>query len=144
MNDHDIKHQLEELKKRYIEHQNFEYTYDHGYGRNTVILGNQFRSINNQRTIFENYPLADIWEQWFLQSKLTSFDLFLLTNLENCPVETFKKLTKNDILYSNDFIPHLTTSQYGLNPIKEILKILSYKYKVEQEVINDFCIYYIT
>lgn len=84
----EIEKDLQALFKLYEENGNHEYTYFAYKENHTILLINYFTYKSRdkkltERALFEQLPLYEIWEKWFVASKLTNFDLFTLQILIN-------------------------------------------------------------
>ena len=80
-----IKSELEKLGKIYLENKDFEYEIENWDGSmQSVLLGNTFSNkrhnavFKSKREDFENYPLFEVWEKWFLDSGLDAADLEII------------------------------------------------------------------
>lgn len=141
-----IKAELKKLNDLFLKHKDHEYDAEDWNGSVTrLLMGNSFRQIKNKtegftpEQIFENYPLYEIWEQWYQDSALEPRDLFLLTFVENCDRKKFRDFLDGYVFYHKDFIPNpLKDAYYWDNPIKRILESLQYKFTFEEKI--DFLI----
>jgi hypothetical protein len=103
--ENEIVKNLEQLKDLYLQNKDYEYEYeDWNNSVITDLLGNSFNPLkrNTQNLTadekFANYPLHETWEKWYLDSKLTPIDLYLLTMEEE---QSFKI----NFVYSSRKIP---------------------------------------
>lgn len=141
-----IKGELQKLNDLFLQHKDYEYEVDDWNGSKiTVLMGNTFRHIRNNtegftsEQIAENYPLYEVWGQWYKDSGLQPRDLFLLTFAENCDRKKFRDFLENYVFYHKDIIPNpLKSDYYWDNPIKRILEVLQYKFVFEEK--TDFLI----
>ncbi|WP_027387486.1 DUF4132 domain-containing protein [Chryseobacterium gregarium] len=141
-----IKKELKKLYELFLEHKNYEYETEDWNGSLTKeLMGNSFRQIKRNTDGFtgeqlaENYPLHEVWEQWFKDSGLEPRDLFLLTFADNCDRKKFRDFLENYVFYHKDIIPNpLKNDYYWNNPIKTILESLEYKFPFQER--NDFLI----
>ncbi|MEN4758822.1 DUF4132 domain-containing protein [Chryseobacterium sp. C39-AII1] len=141
-----IKNELKKLNDLFLKNKDFEYETEDWNGSFTKeLLGNSFRPIKRNtdgftgEQLFENYPLHEVWEQWYKESGLQPQDLFLLTFVDNCDRKKFRDFLENYVFYHKDVIPNpLKNHYYWNNPIKNILDSLKYKFRFEEE--NDFLI----
>ena len=142
-----IKKDLEKLHEIFTKHSDYEYEYEnYNNTAEKVLLGNDFYQIKRNTEkftdleLFQNYPLYEIWDQWFIESKLTASDLYLLTMVENCDRKIFREFLEDYIFYYKDSIPNPNKKHYYSwnNPILNILNALENKYKFEEK--NEFLI----
>ncbi|WES95906.1 DUF4132 domain-containing protein [Chryseobacterium arthrosphaerae] len=144
-----VEHLKDELKKLngiYLKHKDHEYEAESWDGSSeTVLLGNNFRAIQynmegfTPEQITENYPLHEVWEQWFKDSGLQPQDLFLLTFTESCDRKKFREFLENYVFYYKDFIPNpLKNGYHWDNPVMRILETLQYKFSFQEK--TDFLI----
>lgn len=80
-----IMKELEKLAQIYTQHVDYEYESENwNNSSEKILLANSFRPIKregnfkSEREEFENYPLFEIWEKWYLQSGLQPSDLHIL------------------------------------------------------------------
>lgn len=139
-----ISHIREELKKLndlFLKNKDHEYEADDWNGSKiTLLLGNTFRHIINNTEGFTpeqlagNFPLHEVWEQWYKDSGLQPQDLFLMTFIENCDRKAFRDFLQDYVFYHKDFIPNpLKENYYWNNPISRILESLQYKFSFEEK-----------
>ncbi|WP_439480646.1 DUF4132 domain-containing protein [Chryseobacterium aquaticum] len=141
-----IKAELKKLSDLFLKHKDHEYDAEDWNGSVTrLLMGNSFRQIKNKtegftsEQIFENYPLYEVWEQWYKDSELKSRDLFLLTFAESCDRKKFRDFLDGYVFYHKEVIPNpLKDAYYWDNPIKRILELLQYKFSFEEKI--DFLI----
>ncbi|KFF22767.1 DUF4132 domain-containing protein [Chryseobacterium sp. JM1] len=141
-----IKGELEKLNALFLKNKDHEYEVDDWNGSKiTVLMGNTYRHIRNNtegftsEQIAENYPLHEVWAQWYKDSGLQPRDLFLLTFAENCDRKKFRDFLENYVFYHKDIIPNpLKSDYYWDNPVKRILEVLQYKFVFEEK--TDFLI----
>lgn len=141
-----LKNELQKLNEIYLKHKNHEYEAEGWDGSSEmVLLGNSFRAVKystegfSSEQIAENYPLHEVWEQWFKDSGLQPQDLFLLTFVDNCDRKKFRDFLENYVFYHKDFIPNpLKDGYYWDNPVMRILEILQYKFSFQEK--TDFLI----
>lgn len=137
--ENEIVKNLEQLKDLYLQNKDYEYEYeDWNNSVITDLLGNSFnplkRNTQNLTTDekFANYPLHETWEKWYLDSKLTPIDLYLLTLEEECDRKVWRTILENYVFYNKGKIPNpLKTDYYWNNPLKSILFILQEKFPFE-------------
>lgn len=141
-----IKSELKKLNDLFLSHKDREYEYEDWNGSLVKeLLGNNFRQIKKNTEGFTgeelavNYPLHEVWEQWYKDSKLQPVDLFLLTFAENCDRKKFRDFLENYVFYHQGFIPNpLKNDYYWDNPLKNILLSLEYKFEFKESI--DFLI----
>lgn len=141
-----IKKELEKLNNLFLKNKDYEYETEDWNGSFTKeLIGNSFRPVKRNtegftgEQLFENYPLHEIWEQWYKESGLQPRDLFLLTFVDNCDRKKFRDFLEDYVFYHKDMIPNpLKTNYYWNNPVKNILESLQYKFVFEEK--NDFLI----
>lgn len=141
-----IKEELKKLNDLFLQHKDHEYEseeWDNSVAK--VLMGNTFREIKRNTEGFtpqqlaENYPLHEVWEQWFKDSGMLPRDLFLLTFAESCDRKVFRDFLEDYIFYHKEIIPNPTKgTYYWENPIMRILGSLKYKFVFEEVV--DFAI----
>ncbi|HEY8562434.1 MAG TPA: DUF4132 domain-containing protein [Pyrinomonadaceae bacterium] len=80
-----VKKELARLGEIYLANKDHEYeAEDWSGGRQTILLGNAFRNrkynhkFASGREEFENYPLPEVWEKWFVESGLDAGDLTII------------------------------------------------------------------
>ncbi|MBQ0151409.1 MAG: DUF4132 domain-containing protein, partial [Chryseobacterium sp.] len=141
-----IKEEIKKLSDLFLAHKEHEYETENWDGSvDKQILGNNFRAIKNNtegftnQQIAENYPLYEVWEKWYKDSKLLPRDLFLLTLAENCNFKKFRDFLEDYVFYYKDVIPNpLKSEYYWNNPLKTILESLNLKFEFEEKI--DFLI----
>ncbi|KXH85937.1 DUF4132 domain-containing protein [Chryseobacterium kwangjuense] len=141
-----IKGELKKLNDLFLSHKDYEYEAEDWNGSIVkILLGNSFRQIKNNtegftnEQITENYPLHEIWEQWYKDSALQPGDLFLLTFTESCDRKKFRDFLEDYVFYHKDVIPNpLKSDYYWDNPVKRILESLQYKFAFKER--TDFLI----
>jgi len=141
-----IKKELKKLNDLFLEYKDYEYEVeDWNDSVIKVLLGNNFRQIKNKTEGFtpeqltENYPLYEVWEQWYKDSKLEPRDLFLLTFVESCDRKKFRDFLEKYVFYYKDVIPNpLKNDYYWNSPVKSILESLEYKFAFREK--TDFLI----
>lgn len=141
-----IKSELQKLKDLFLKHKDYEYEVEDWNGSFVKeLMGNSFRQIKRNTEGFTgeefaaNYPLHEVWEQWYKDSKLQPIDLFLLTFAESCDRKKFRDFLDNYVFYHKGFIPNpLKADYYWDNPLKNIIISLEYKFVFENKV--DFLI----
>lgn len=142
----DIKAEIKKLNDLFLHHKDYEYESDEWDGSvTTLLMGNTFRQIKKNTDGFtavqlaENYPLHEVWEQWYIDSGLQPRDLFLLTLVENCDRKVFREFLENYIFYYKDVLVNPLKGRYAWeNPILMILQSLKDKFVFEERV--DFVI----
>jgi len=141
-----IRKELKKLNDLFLSHQHYEYETEDWNGSLTKeLLGNSFRQIKRNtdgltgEELAANYPLHEVWEQWYHESGLQPRDLFLLTFVDNCDRKKFRDFLENYVFYHKDMIPNpLKDNYYWNNPVKSILESLEYKFIFQEK--NDFLI----
>lgn len=141
-----IKQELKKLNDLFLQHKDHEYEVEDWNGSLTKeLMGNSFRQIKRNtdgftgEQIAANYPLHEVWEQWYKDSGLQPQDLFLLTFVDNCDRKKFRDFLENYVFYHKDIIPNpLKNDYYWNNPVKNILQSLEYKFIFEEK--TDFLI----
>ncbi|HEU0125311.1 MAG TPA: hypothetical protein VFQ56_03315, partial [Flavobacterium sp.] len=141
-----IKTEISKLYKLYEENRNYEYeieNYDNS--KSTVLLGNTFRQLKNLKdekdveVTATNYPLYEVWENWFKNSGLIERDLFLLTLVSNCDRKIWRDFLEKHVFYYKELLPHQNKRGYDWdNAILNILNALQLKYTFTEE--TDFLI----
>lgn len=131
-----VKTELEKLAKIYLENKDFEYDAENYDGSmTTLLLGNSFRSKKYKNAYeleaadYENYPLAEVWEKWFRDSKLDAADLEI--------IGSSTKPTYKDLIPAYEKImPKEFTKRYQYNnPILQLVNALQliHPFKEKQE-----------
>lgn len=141
-----IKEELKKLNDLFLKHKGHEYeAIDWNGAAVKLLIGNSFRKIKNNTEGFTpeqlavNYPLHEIWEQWYRDSMLQPIDLFLLGFARNCDRKEFRDFLGGYIFYQKDIMPNPSKSDYYWdNPIEKIIESLRYKFVFEGE--TDFLI----
>lgn len=141
-----IKKELEKLNNLFLKNKDHEYETEDWNGSFTKeLIGNSLRQVKRNtegftgEQLFENYPLYEIWEQWYKESGFQPRDLFLLTFVDNCDRKKFRDFLEDYVFYHKDIMPNpLKTDYYWNNPIKSILESLQCKFIFEEK--NDFLI----
>lgn len=138
-----IEQALKDLHHLIEKHQDYEYEVTNWGGQKEVIvLGNHFRQISydlgehpTREEYIQNYPLVNVWMDWFKASGLTACDLFLLDQNKNTAErsEHRSKLNKlfNQYIYSPK-IPKIG-QYYWQNPIYKVLELLVYAFPYDQK-----------
>lgn len=143
----EIQKNLEQLVAIFNQHQNYEYEVEYwDDSREKVLLGNSFQIIRRNtdkytaEEQFQNYPLYELWDEWYIASGLQPIDLFLLTHTENCSRKLFRDFLNDYVFYYKDYIPNPSKKHYydWNHPFLNILKALIYKYPFAAK--NDFLI----
>lgn len=141
-----IKDALNKLYLLFDTHKNYEYEVEYNNNsKETLLLGNDFTPIKvlpktaTKDEIAENYPLANVWFEWFEQSGLDAKDLFLLTLASRFNTKDWSNFLNKHIFYHEKELPNPNKSgYYWNNPILSILKAVQLKYVFEQK--QDFLI----
>ncbi|WP_185288525.1 DUF4132 domain-containing protein [Chryseobacterium lactis] len=141
-----IKAELNKLNDLFLQNKDYEYeSEDWNNAVTTVLMGNEFRQIKRNTEGFtpeqlaENYPLHEVWEQWYTDSGWQPRDLFLVTFIENCDRKKFRDFLEGYVFYHKDSIPNpIKGGYYWNNPIHSILYSLQYKFVFEEK--TDFLI----
>ena len=129
-----------------IENQEYEYKCE-GWDNSisTTLLGNQFAPLKREMAgmtaeeKFCNYPLHELWQQWYEKSGLSARDIFLLNlNLDALPSE-YESVNKHDFLkISGKYFFRPTVPKIGeynwQNPIYRILTNLEERYPYEDAI----------
>lgn len=141
-----IKTEISKLYNLYEENRNYEYeieNYDNS--KSTVLLGNTFRQLKNLKdekdpeVTATNYPLYEVWENWFKNSGLIERDLFLLTLVSNCDRKIWRDFLEKHVFYYKELLPHQNKRGYDWdNAILNILNALQLKYVFTEK--TDFLI----
>lgn len=144
-----IKTEINKLYTLFEDNKNFEYqTESYDNSMETVLLGNTFspiRRLNDTATEEEkrnNYPLVDVWSDWFTKSGLDERDLFLITLIAECDRKIWRDVLENHVFYYKDFIPNpIKKRYYWNNPIVDILLSLKlrFSFKEKQDYLIDAC-----
>ncbi|RXM66503.1 hypothetical protein [Chryseobacterium sp. CH1] len=138
----DVKAEIKKLYDLFQQHKNHEYDAEEWDGSvTTLLMGNTFRQIKRNtegftpKQLAENYPLHEVWEQWFLDSGLQSRDLYLLTLAENCDRKVFREFMENYVFYYKDLLVNPLKDGYAwTNPIIMILQSLKDLFVFEEHV----------
>ncbi|MBF7090788.1 DUF4132 domain-containing protein [Flavobacterium sp. ALJ2] len=144
-----IKDEITKLYQLFDENKNYEYEVEYyGNTKENVLLGNTFSSIKrlednaSQEEKETNYPLYNVWSDWFVSSDLVERDLFLLTLVHSCDKEEWKDFLEKQVFYFQDFLPNpLKNGSNWNNPILKILEALQIKYSFveKQDFLIDAC-----
>jgi hypothetical protein len=141
-----IKKELLKLSDLFLSYREHEYeTEDWNGSMIKELIGNDFRQIKRNTEGFtglqraENYPLHQVWEQWYRDSGLQPQDLFLLTFAESCDRKKFRDFLEKYVFYYKDIMPNPTKDTYSWNnPLVTILYSLQQKFVFEDK--TDFLI----
>ncbi|MGB5990179.1 MAG: DUF4132 domain-containing protein [Marinifilaceae bacterium] len=137
---------LLDLKNLLAANKDYEYTCESwDNSETTVLLGNDFSKIKrktkdmNKEEIFCNYPLAEVWREWYNNAGLTSLDLYLISLFGNITANGYcKDIFKeyNARLLNFIFIPIIpkVTKESWRNPVSEILVNLCNRYEYENKI----------
>lgn len=147
MSHEQIIEELNKLKKLFEDNSSFEYERKYYDGStDTVLLGNYFSSTSaydENGTLeekFYSYPLAEVWKQWFEDSKLTPLDLLLINTTASrnqyggiSGGDQFPEIRKmvDEIVYPAK-VPNVEGNPYS-NPLLTVLNILAYIFPCEQK-----------
>lgn len=140
----EIKKDLENLKKIFLENKNYEYEYEDRNGKlETTILWNDFRNIKKWDfhwiEAFENTPLYEVWDKWYIDSKLTPLDLFLLNFRIDYDYyydkidKVFEKYLEKYFYNSKEIFPKFPGTYDRNNPVYNIISSLTEKYNFKQK-----------
>lgn len=131
-----IKSELKKLAEIYTKHKDFEYEIELWNGsKQTVLLGNSFQNkkyhgnqSENPQEKYADYPLPEVWEEWFQQSGLDAADLYLIDLARDFgEQEAEKKSVLGNFLPSKtEIMPKGFTGRqyYYDNPLENILGAL--------------------
>lgn len=141
-----IKKELIKLNNLFLSYKEYEYETENWEGAMVKeLIGNNFRQIKRNTDGFtglqlaENYPLHQVWEQWYKDSDLQPRDLFLLTLAESCDRKKFRDFLEKYVFYYKEIIPNPTKNTYSWNnPLITILYSLQQKFVFEEKA--DFLI----
>lgn len=142
----DIKAEIKKLNDLFLQHKDYEYESEEwDKSVTTLLMGNTFRPIKQNtegftpKQLAENYPLHEVWEQWYIDSGLQPRDLFLLTLAESCDRKVFREFMENYMFYYKDLLISPLKGRYDWeNPILMILNSLKDKFVFEERI--DFAI----
>lgn len=88
---------------------------------------------------FEDYPLYEVWDQWYTEVKWKPIDLFLITFEEECYENKWRPFLEKFVCYHKKLLPNPKKGGYSWdNPISTILDALKLKYVFEEK--QDFLI----
>ncbi|WP_068944827.1 DUF4132 domain-containing protein [Chryseobacterium timonianum] len=138
----EIKAEIKKLNDLFLQYKDHEYESDEWDGSvTTLLMGNTFRQIKRNTEGFtleqmaQNYPLHEVWEQWYLDSGLQPRDLFLLTLAESCDRKIFRDFMENYVFYYKDLLINPLKGRYAWeNPIIMILQSLRDKFVFEERI----------
>ncbi|MGH1519699.1 DUF4132 domain-containing protein [Chryseobacterium sp. JK1] len=141
-----IKDALKKLNDLFLQHKDYEYEAEDWNGsKTTVLMGNDFRQIKREidgftsEQLASNYPLYEIWQQWYQDSGWQPRDLFLVTFAENCDRKKFRDFLQDYVFYHKDILPNpIKNGYYWSNPISFILYSLQHKFVFQER--TDFLI----
>lgn len=137
-----VKEELKKLNDIFLQHKDYEYESEDWSGSVTVeLMGNTFRQIKTNTDGFtpqqlaDNYPLSEVWEQWYKDSGLEPRDLFLLTFADTCDRKVFRDFLEDYVFYNQGVIPNPTKGNYHWdNAINKILYSLQHLFVFEEKV----------
>lgn len=129
-----VKKELEKLAQVYLENKDYEYDAENYDGSvTTFLLGNTFlnkkyrSNIESEKTDYNNYPLAEVWEKWFQDSTLDAADLEIINSAVK---PTFKDL----IPAYDEIIPKEFKKRYQYNnPVLQIIHALQTIHPFEEK-----------
>lgn len=82
----EMNQSIQNLHRTLLKNKEYEYTYESYSGtKNTVLLGNVFTRLKRDTSgmtaeqKFNNYPLSEVWQKWYVDEGLTPLDLMLIT-----------------------------------------------------------------
>ncbi len=141
-----IRKELAKLNDLFLQNTDYEYEIHVWDGSvEKQLMGNDFRQIKSNTEGFtgeelaQNYPLYELWEQWYKDSGLQPRDLFLLTFAEHCDRAVFREFLEKYVFFHRDFLPNpMKDGYYWNNPVKKIMVSLQYKFIFEEQ--TDFLI----
>ncbi|WP_166925730.1 DUF4132 domain-containing protein [Flavobacterium poyangense] len=144
-----IKAEIAKLYGLFEEYKDYEYEIEYyDNTRTTVLLGNQFSEIKKltdkptKEEIENNYPLYQVWSDWFTNSGLVERDLFLMTLVVNCDRKLWRDFLDKYVFYYKDLLPNPIKNGYDWNnPILKILEALklNYPFKEKEDFVIDAC-----
>ncbi|TKG94310.1 DUF4132 domain-containing protein [Puteibacter caeruleilacunae] len=137
---------ISKLGKLILENQEYEYKHE-GWDNNisTSLLGNEFAPLKRDTAgmtteeKFCNYPLHELWQEWYEKSGLDTRDIFLLNlNLDALPSEyesrnTFDFLNTSRKYFFKPVVPKIGEYTWQ-NPIFRILTNLEERYPYEEAI----------
>jgi len=135
-----VKRETAKLYELFDVNKNYEYEveYDNN-SKETVLLGNTFsqlKKLSDKATDDEkskNYPLYDVWSNWFENSELEPRDLFLLTLVRDCGKDDWKSFLEKKIYFHQADLPNPNKNgYYWNNPIISILNALQLRYPFKE------------
>lgn len=135
-----VKKELEKLAEIFKKNADYEYeSENYNNVKERGVLGNGFKAIRYQDQHFnviekfENYPLHEIWDKWFVDSGLTDADLFLLTLAIKPDHKDWQIFLDDHIFYGTELVPDPGNGfYYWNNPYLKILQVLSEKYSFKE------------
>lgn len=154
--DQRIQSHLEELHRLFLSHQKYEYDVERWDGSvASVLLGNEFTCIKRDYKDmspdekYHNFPLGEIWKNWWDQTGLTAFDLFLLNLSSYRGGHRYYYMGRNNQVESKDYAnPHVFVPEFPIlqrkdnfyhqNPFSQICLNLRWIYPCETSQIVDF------
>lgn len=138
-----IDQALKDLHALVLKHQDYEYeVINWGGHKEVVVLGNHFRQISNdlgeeatREEHIQNYPLADVWLDWYKNSKLTTCDLFLLYQNKGLVGEAKSSFKTAKLFERYTYYPSIPKigKYYWQNPIYKILDLLVYAFPYDKK-----------
>ncbi|MDO5652050.1 MAG: DUF5724 domain-containing protein, partial [Moraxella sp.] len=143
---------LKALQALIVQHKDHEYTREYSDGqKETVLLGNSLHASKNftpsthdeagkplpqavidreNRTLFEHYPLWQVWDKWYQDAGWTPLDLFLFNHIQETNGDYDKPYlpaVKDFVFVAGNYIPKM--GQYNWNnPIITVLHALTLAY----------------
>ena len=138
-----IEYALKDLHRLIEKHQDYEYeVINWGGHKEVVVLGNHFRQISNdlgeeatREDHIQNYPLAEVWMDWYKNSKLTACDLYLLYQNKNLTEESKSSSKVAKLFQKYTYCPSIPKigNYYWQNPIYKILDLLVYAFPYDKK-----------
>ncbi|BDD11690.1 hypothetical protein FUAX_41220 (plasmid) [Fulvitalea axinellae] len=146
----DINKDIRTLYDLFVNNFDFEYTSVSEWGSEVCLLSNGFKYLvretdsDKDEFVLENYPLAEVWDEWYANSGLTPLDLCFisLNNKERIDEKSpgaIKRSFKKTLSNLGSFIPEYKietpykSRYYYSNPLYNIIHLLSKKYPYERK-----------
>lgn len=141
-----LKDRLESLNSLYLKNGSYEYEVEYyDKTKHTVLLQNTFDRISydiknlSPQEQYNCYPLPEVWEKWYQDSKLKPIDLFLLMLSSERNNKDWKEIMDHRVFYYYNYLPSPIKSPYKWNnPLIKVLNNLALIHPYEEK--NEFLI----
>ncbi len=128
-----IRHAFDELASLLETHKGFEYEVEtYTNSKEKILLGNLFRqksqklSYPTKRDAYLDYPLPEVWEEWYFKWEFQPFDLLILKNTYLRTHDEYGLILSTQLPAEKDFLREKYWEMYRYNnPVLRILNALT-------------------